>query len=139
MVTYEELDDNYVTDSGHTKETYDYNSDIKSAPFIEIKEEIDVLCLDGGHFSTIQEWEMFKDKIKVIILDDTNTSKATNILKEIQGDKTWNIIHDGNIRNGELVAAKKTLSLWDKMAQLISNIKKDGAPICLTASKNLNE
>jgi len=111
MVTYEELDDNYVTDSGHTKETYDYNSDIKSAPFIEIKEEIDVLCLDGGHFSTIQEWEMFKDKIKVIILDDTNTSKATNILKEIQGDKTWNIIHDGNIRNGELVAAKKTLSL----------------------------
>jgi hypothetical protein len=107
MVTYEELDENIITDSGHTKETYDYNIDIKRAPLIKIKDEIDVLCLDGGHFSTPREWDMFKNKIKVIILDDTKTSKTKKILTEIQADKKWSIIHEGNFRNGELVAIKQ--------------------------------
>ncbi len=107
MVSYEELDENFITDSGHTKETYDYNVDIKEAPLIKLQGEIDVLCLDGGHFSTAQEWEMFKNKIKIIILDDTKTSKTKKILTEIQDDKTWSIIHDGHLRNGELVAIKQ--------------------------------
>jgi|6_EtaG_2_1085325.scaffolds.fasta_scaffold102905_2 hypothetical protein len=107
MVTYEKLDDNYTTDSGHTKETYDYNADIKSAPLIKIEEEIDVLCLDGGHFSTIHEWNMFKNKIKAIVLDDTKTSKTKNILTEIHSDKTWDVILDSDFRNGQLVAIKQ--------------------------------
>ena len=106
VVTFEQLDDNYVTDSGHTKETYDYNIDLKSAPLVKIENNIDVLCLDGGHFATILEWEMFKDQIKVIILDDTRTSKTRKILDEINTSPVWNIIYDSQDRNGELVAQK---------------------------------
>ena len=83
LILFDNLDNNFITDSDDTKDTYDYNKDIKIAPTIEINDTIDVLCLDGGHFSTINEWNMFKDQIKVIILDDTNTSKTHYIFNEI--------------------------------------------------------
>lgn len=108
VVGYEELDENYITDSGHNKETYDYNLDIKSAPLIKIERPVDVLCLDGGHFSTLPEWEMFKDQIKVIILDDTGTSKTRKIVEELNSGSTWNIIYNSQQRNGEMVALKSS-------------------------------
>jgi hypothetical protein len=106
VVTYDQLDHSYVTDSGFTKETYDYNIDLKKAPFINIENIVDVLCLDGGHFATILEWEMFKDQIKVIILDDTTTSKTRKIVEEIKNSGNWNITYHTNNRNGELIAYK---------------------------------
>lgn len=106
LVSFEQLDSNYITDSGHTKNTYDYNLDIKSAPIIKIDTPIDVLCLDGGHFSTILEWNMYKNSIKVIILDDTKTSKTRKILDEIKYSNKWNIIYESDNRNGELIATK---------------------------------
>ncbi len=106
VVRYDQLDDNYITDSGHTKDTYDYNIDLKSAPFVTIANNIDVLCLDGGHFSTILEWELFKEQIKVIILDDIKTSKTRKILKEIYDNPVWDVIYSSDNRNGELVAKK---------------------------------
>ena len=108
LIPYEELDDNYITDGGETKTNYDYNIDIKSAPLIKIEKTVDVLCLDGGHFSTLPEWELFKDQIKVIILDDTNTSKSRKIADEINSNNMWNVIYAGSGRNGELIAKKSS-------------------------------
>lgn len=64
------------------------------------------IFLDGGHFSTIQEWNMYKDSIKVIILDDTKTSKTIKILDEIKSSNKWNIVYESDNRNGELIAEK---------------------------------
>jgi len=109
LVSYDELDSKYITDSGHTKETYDYNQDIKSGPIVNVDETVDVLCLDGGHFSTSIEWDMYKDQISVIILDDIKTSKTRNIVAEIQNSNIWSISYISDFRNGELIAQKRDL------------------------------
>ena len=110
LVKYDDLDDNYVTDSGMSKETYDYNQDIKDAPFIEIEEDVDVVCLDGGHFSSSIEWDMFKDKSKVFILDDTKTSKTRTILDEIKtNNDTWSIVYESDDRNGEMIIIREVM------------------------------
>jgi hypothetical protein len=103
LVSYNKLDKNYVTDSGYTKETYDYNQDIKNAPKITIEDKVDVLCLDGGHFSTSLEWDLFKETAKIIAIDDTSTSKTNMILKEIKESGNWNIIYESTQRNGEMI------------------------------------
>jgi len=111
LVSYDELDSNYITDSGDTKETYDYNQDIKSGETVNIEEDIDVLCLDGGHFSSSLEWDMFKDEIKVCILDDTKTSKTRIILNEIKTNSNiWSIVYQSNERNGEMIIVRKDIS-----------------------------
>ena len=109
LVSYGQLDSNYITDSGDTKETYDYNQDIKSGENVNVEEDIDVLCLDGGHFSTTIEWDMYKGQISVIILDDTKTSKTRNIVAEIQNSNIWSISYMSDFRNGELIAQKRDL------------------------------
>lgn len=106
FIPFEKIPNDYVTNDGKTKDTYDYNQDIKKAPTIRINERIDVLCLDGGHFTTQQEWNMFKDQIKVIILDDTKTTKTQAILDEIIPSPLWRIIYKSDNRNGELIAEK---------------------------------
>jgi len=106
IVSYQELDDNYITDSGYDKQNYDYNADIKTAPIVQINHPVDVLCLDGGHFSTIVEWNKLKDSIKVIILDDTKTSQTRNILREIKQSNLWTTLYESHERNGELIAKK---------------------------------
>lgn len=72
-----------------------------------VEDSVDVLCLDGGHFSTSIEWDMFKDEISVIILDDTKTSKTRNIVSEIQQSNKWLITYKSDFRNGELIAKKR--------------------------------
>ena len=109
LISYDELDDNYVTSSGKTKEEYDYNIDIKNGKIDNCNENIDVLCLDGGHFSTNCEWNKFKNNIKIIILDDIYSSKTKNIYDEIKNDSNWNILYKSNDRGGELIAKKNTI------------------------------
>ena len=106
LVAYDQLDKDYVTDSGHTKETYDYNQDIKHAPKIIVEDKVDVLCLDGGHFSTSLEWDLFKETAKIVAIDDTSTSKTNMILKEIKESGNWNIIYESSQRNGEMIVEK---------------------------------
>lgn len=106
LVRYEEICTTKVTDSGHTIETYPYNQDLLSAPHITLDIPVDVLCLDGGHFTTEIEWNMFKDEIKAIILDDTETSKTREILEEIEFGDEWDIIYESGLRNGELIAIR---------------------------------
>jgi len=103
LVSYDELDEHYITDSGQTKETYGYNFDIQYAPKIILEEDIDVLCLDGGHFSTLLEWELFKERTKIVAIDDTSTSKTNMILKEIKESERWDIIYESDQRNGEII------------------------------------
>lgn len=106
LISYDGIQDDFITDGGQTKETYDYAQDVKNAPIITIDEKIDVLCLDGGHSTTYKEWNKFKDEIKMIILDDTKTSKTRVILTEIFNSPLWQVVYTSNDRNGELIAMK---------------------------------
>ena len=106
LVSHKDLDEDFITDNGDTKSSYDYNSDIKFAPTISIDEKVDVLCLDGGHFSTQLEWELFKDTAQVVILDDTNTSKTRLIIQEAQQSGLWKTVYSSEGRNGEIILEK---------------------------------
>lgn len=106
LVRYEEISATKVIDSGETIETYDYHQDLLTAPHITLDIPVDVLCLDGGQFTTEIEWNMFKDKIKAVILDDTETSKTREILAEIESNDEWNILFESGLRNGELIAIR---------------------------------
>jgi len=83
----------------------------------KLPEEIDVLFLDGGQFSTPAEWQKLKNRTKVIMLDDTNTYKTEKVREEILSDlDNWEIIFDkSHDRHGIFMAvrheAKKLLNL----------------------------
>ena len=65
--------------------------------------------LDGGEFTTYDEFILLKDRFKTIIIDDINTQKGPlihNFLKE-NSDK-YQIIMEHPERNGFLVAKRTT-------------------------------
>ena len=66
----------------------------------------DVILLDGGEFTTYYEFQILKDKCKILMLDDINVDKCKLIVKEIESDPSWKIIKKENTRNGFLIAEK---------------------------------
>jgi hypothetical protein len=72
----------------------------------EIPSIFDVILLDGGEFTTYFEFQILKDKCKIIMLDDINVDKCTLIVKEIESDPSWKILKKENTRNGFLIAEK---------------------------------
>jgi hypothetical protein len=66
----------------------------------------DIILLDGGEFTTYYEFQLLKNRCKVLMLDDINTDKCTLIVKELCADPTWKIIKRSNTRNGYLIAEK---------------------------------
>lgn len=66
----------------------------------------DVILLDGGEFTTYFEFQILKDRCKILMLDDTNVDKCKLIVKEIEADPSWKIIKKENIRNGFLIVEK---------------------------------
>jgi hypothetical protein len=66
----------------------------------------DVLLLDGGEFTTYFEFQLLKNRCKILMLDDINVAKCTLIVKEIEQDPSWKIIKKENVRNGYLIAEK---------------------------------
>jgi hypothetical protein len=68
----------------------------------------DVVLLDGGEFTTYYEFQLLKDRCKILMLDDINVDKCKLIVKEIENDSSWKIIKKENIRNGFLIAEKIT-------------------------------
>ncbi len=66
----------------------------------------DVILLDGGEFTTYYEFQILKNRCKVLMLDDINVDKCKLIVQEITNDKCWKIIKRENIRNGYLIAHK---------------------------------
>jgi hypothetical protein len=66
----------------------------------------DVVLLDGGEFTTYHEFQILKNKCKILLLDDTNSFKCKLIVEEIENNKSWKIIKQNNERNGFLIAEK---------------------------------
>ncbi len=78
--------------------------DIKNAPNVleQTPEEIDVLLLDGGEFSTLAEFNILKDRAKCILLDDTSVAKCREISQRLLKDKDYKLIfiEENDGRNG---------------------------------------
>jgi len=66
----------------------------------------DVILLDGGEFTTYHEFQILKNRCKVLMLDDINVDKCKLIVEELHSDPTWKIIKKENVRNGYLIAEK---------------------------------
>jgi len=67
----------------------------------------DVILLDGGEFTTYYEFQLLKNRCKILMLDDTNSDKCKLIVSQLIVDKTWNILKTENTRNGYLIAEKQ--------------------------------
>ena len=66
----------------------------------------DVVLLDGGEFTTYHEFQLIKNRCKILMLDDINTEKCTKIMKEIYLDPFWKILKRSRMRNGYLIAER---------------------------------
>ena len=73
---------------------------------INLPDIFDVLLLDGGEFTTYYEFQILKNKCKIIMLDDINADKCKLIIDEIYSDPNWKIIKQMNVRNGYLIAER---------------------------------
>ena len=71
-----------------------------------LPEIFDVILLDGGEFTTYYEFQILKNRCKILMLDDINVDKCKLIVEEIKSDKSWKIIKNDNKRNGYLIAEK---------------------------------
>ena len=79
---------------------------ILNAPrvFDSLPENIDLLILDGGEFSTFAEFKLIKNRVKDwIILDDTNTRKCAEILSVIGAEKEFQLVYESQERNGTAI------------------------------------
>lgn len=72
----------------------------------DIPEMFDVILLDGGEFTTYYEFQLLKNRCKILMLDDINTDKCKLIVNELLADKSWKIINRDNVRNGFLIAER---------------------------------
>ena len=70
----------------------------------------DVVLLDGGEFTTWYEYQLIKDRCRILVLDDSHTSKCRRIMYEImdQPDK-WTIILNSSERRGTFACVRKGL------------------------------
>ena len=70
--------------------------------------EIAARGIDMEDFATLgdKEFQILKDKCKILMLDDINVDKCKLIVKEIESDPSWKIIKKENTRNGFLIAEK---------------------------------
>jgi hypothetical protein len=74
----------------------------------QIPDNIDFLLLDGGEFSTYSEWNILKNRSKIIVLDDTLVLKCKKIREELLNDDNYELIIDyPSDRNGFAIFKKK--------------------------------
>jgi hypothetical protein len=77
-----------------------------TAPIIEsfLPEQIDLLLLDGGEFTTFGDYKLLKNRCKVIVIDDCNYEvalKTAAIYSILKSDPAWECIADHRLnRNG---------------------------------------
>jgi hypothetical protein len=72
----------------------------------ELPNIFDVLLLDGGEFTTYYEFQILKNRCKILMLDDINADKCKLIVNEISADPTWKILKIKHVRSGYLIAEK---------------------------------
>jgi hypothetical protein len=74
----------------------------------DIPEIFDVILLDGGDFTTYYEFQLLKNKCRILMLDDTNCSKCKQITEEVKENKEiWDIIVESDERNGYMICKNK--------------------------------
>ena len=71
-----------------------------------LPEMFDVILLDGGEFTTYYEFQILKNRCKILMLDDVNVDKCRLIVDEIRSDTSWKIIKSDTVRNGYLISEK---------------------------------
>lgn len=72
----------------------------------DLPEVFDVILLDGGEFTTYYEFQLLKNRCKILMLDDVNVDKCKLIVEEIKRDPKWKILKKADIRNGYLIAER---------------------------------
>ena len=95
--------ENHVHESIHTRFfNHDYGAYGKCTNKLHLLEdlEIDVLLLDGGEFSTYAEFEILKDRAKIIILDDTTELKTKHVHAALISDSDWDCLLESSERHG---------------------------------------
>lgn len=86
--------------------TVDIENMKKCKLFLErdnLPDVFDVLLLDGGEFTTYYEFQILKNRCKILMMDDTKTDKCKLIVDEIRHDSSWRILKEGNTRNGFMI------------------------------------
>jgi hypothetical protein len=78
---------------------------IKTCNNFEIK-NVDVVLLDGGEYTTYFEFQKIRDKCNIIMLDDTNTDKCSQIVIELKNDTNWKLMVEDNEHNGFAIFKK---------------------------------
>jgi hypothetical protein len=66
----------------------------------------DILLLDGGEFTTYYEFQLLKNRCKILMLDDTNTDKCKLIVEELITSRQWKFLKSDNSRNGYVIVEK---------------------------------
>lgn len=82
----------------------------KNCPFVLdlLPQNIDLLILDGGEFSTFAEFNKLKNRSKIVVLDDCNCRKNKSNLEYLRSSKNYKKLYeDLNDRNGWSVYIKE--------------------------------
>ena len=72
----------------------------------KIPDQIDLLLLDGGEFSTIPEFIKLKSRYKYLVLDDITALKCKEINKQLSIKKDHTLLKSDTERNGFSVFKK---------------------------------
>jgi hypothetical protein len=72
----------------------------------KIPENIDLLLLDGGEFSTYPEWLKLRDRSSIIMLDDTTVTKCKKINDELKSSENYTLVFETFEGNGFSVFKK---------------------------------
>lgn len=73
----------------------------------KIPNQIDFLFLDGGEFSTYNEWLKLKSRTKIVALDDITEMKTKQIYDELVSDPNYELLSKTNDGNGFCIFLKK--------------------------------
>jgi hypothetical protein len=99
LLDFNSLDNSFFTDYDRNLKLSWYNEDLKNINnrknvLDQIPEEIDFLILDGGEYSSWEEYLILKDRSKIIFLDDTRPPTIKNFMAREDLLKTRKVIVD---------------------------------------------
>lgn len=98
MFNKEIKEDWFTTDYEHSTNVENIYSQLST---------IDALLLDGGEYTTYQEYKkLLPICTKLILLDDVNACKCSKIKAELLQNKDWNMIYHTEERNGFTIFQK---------------------------------
>ena len=112
LLDFDSLDDSFFTDYDKNTKLSWYQEDLNNISKCKnvldlIPDEIDFLILDGGEFSSWQEYLILKDRSKIIFLDDTRPPTIKNCMARKDLIETRKMIADNlNDRNGYCIFEK---------------------------------